>query len=99
MGDEPDHAIRVLGNKRLGALHIHDNNYREDTHTIPYDRACKMDWNKITTALGEIDYKGDFTYEADNFLVRFDRSSIQAATTFMAQLGRTLIAKIEAARK
>ena len=29
----------------------------------------------------------------------FDRSSIQAATTFMAQLGRTLIAKIEAARK
>ena len=58
-----------------------------------------MDWNKITTALGEIDYKGDFTYEADNFLVRFDRSSIQAATTFMAALGRTLIAKIEAARK
>ena len=99
VGDEPDHAIRVLGNKRLGALHVHDNNYREDTHTIPYDRACKMDWNKITTALGEIDYKGDFTYEADNFLVRFDRSSIQAATTFMAQLGRTLIAKIEAARK
>ena len=99
VGDEADHAIRVLGNKRLGALHVHDNNYRDDTHTLPYDRAGKMNWDKITSALGEIDYKGDLTFEADNFLARFDRDTLPVATAFMAQIGRALIEKIEKARK
>lgn len=98
VGDEADHAIRVLGNKRLGALHVHDNDYRSDTHSIPYDRGCKMDWNKITAALGEIDYKGDFTYEADCFLGRYDKDTLPEAVSYMAALGRKLIAKIEAAR-
>ncbi len=98
VGEEPDHAIRVLGNKRLGALHVHDNNYREDNHTIPYGYNCKMNWDAITKALGEIDYQGDFTFEADNFLARFDRATLPAAVTFMANLGRELIKKVEANR-
>ena len=98
VGDEADHAIRALGGKRLGALHVHDNDYRNDTHTIPYALGCKMHWDKITTALGEIDYQGDFTYEADNFLVRFDKEALPYAVRFMADLGRTLIAKVDAAR-
>ena len=57
-----------------------------------------MPWDKITTALGEIDYQGDFTYEADNFLVRFDKEALPYAVRFMADLGRTLIAKVDAAR-
>lgn len=98
VGDEADHAIRALGGKRLGALHVHDNDYRNDTHTIPYALGCKMHWDRITTALGEIDYQGDFTYEADNFLVRFDKESLPYAVRFMAELGRILIAKVDAAR-
>lgn len=98
VGEEPDAAIRILGN-RLGALHVHDNNYREDSHTIPYAFGCSMNWDAITKALGEINYQGDFTFEADNFLARFGRDALPAATTFMAQLGRTLCAKIEANRK
>ncbi|MBQ4353753.1 MAG: sugar phosphate isomerase/epimerase [Clostridia bacterium] len=98
VGEEPDDAIRILGHDRLGALHIHDNNYVQDNHTVPYDYGMKMNWDKITAALGEIDYKGDFTYEADAFLGRFDPASIHVGVNYMASLGRMLMAKIDASR-
>lgn len=98
VGDEPDHAVRVLGNKRLGALHVHDNTYKADNHTVPYDYGMKMNWDAITKALGEIDYQGDFTFEADAFLSRFDADTMPEAVKFMAGIGRRLMAKIEAAR-
>jgi len=98
VGEEPDDAIRILGKDRLGALHIHDNNYRADSHTVPYDCGAKMNWDNITRALGEIGYQGDFTYEADNFLARFSPTDIQVGVTYMANLGRLLMDKINAAR-
>ena len=98
VGDEPDHAVRVLGNKRLGALHVHDNTYKADNHTVPYDYGMKMNWDAITKALGEIDYQGDFTFEADAFLERFDADTVPEAVKFMAGIGRRLMVKIEAAR-
>ena len=58
----------------------------------------KMNWNAITKALGEIDYQGDFTFEADAFLERFDEDTLPVAVGFMAQIGRQLIEKIERAR-
>ncbi len=98
VGEEPDDAIRILGKERLGALHIHDNDYRNDNHTIPYGYGCRMNWDKITKALGEIDYQGDFTYEADAFLGRFAADNVALGVNFMANLGRMLMEKIEAAR-
>lgn len=58
----------------------------------------KMNWDKITRALGEIDYRGDFTYEADAFLGRYDVSVLQTGVNHMVALGRILMAKIDAAR-
>lgn len=98
VGEEPDQAIRVLGRNRLGALHVHDNDYRQDTHTMPYMFGSSMNWDAITKALGEIDYQGDFTYEADNFLARMDKAVIPAALSFMEKAGRILTAKIDANR-
>ncbi len=98
VGEEPDDAIRALGGKRLGALHVHDNDYKHDSHVIPYTFGCTMNWDKITKALGEIDYQGEFTYEADNFLARIDRAALPAALSYMEKLGRVLIGKIDAAR-
>ena len=98
IGEEPDEAIRILGRDRLGALHVHDNDYVSDAHTMPYDYGMKMNWNAITTALGEIDYQGDFTFEADAFLRRYDAETIPAAVNYMAAIGRCLIAKVDAAR-
>lgn len=82
-GREPEDAIRTVGHQRLGALHVHDVNYIDDLHTIP--GASKLNFNAICKALGEIDYKGDITLEADNFLANFDDEFLPEATAFMAK--------------
>lgn len=93
IGEEPQDAIRILGHDRLKALHVHDNNYREDTHTLPY--MSKMEWEEIMKALADIKYDGEFTFEADNFLAHFPLDYKKNAAKFMAETGRYLISKYE----
>lgn len=95
VGDEAQNAIRVLGGKRLTALHVHDNDYKNDTHTLPY--YGKMDWEAITDALAEIKYSGSFTYEAATFYrsLPHEEEIILAALRYMHDMGRFLIKKIE----
>ena len=93
VGIEPQDFIRALGHDRLKALHVHDNSYKTDGHTLP--GLGKMDWEEITRALAEIDYDGNFNYEADNFMKGFDDDFKPTACRFMADRGRHLIKKIE----
>lgn len=98
VGDDAADAIRVLGKDRLTALHVHDNDYRNDTHTLPY--YGKMDWEGITRALGEIGYEGDFTFEAAPFYAKLphDEKIVTAALRYMADTGRYLMEKIDSYR-
>ena len=75
---------------------MHDVNYREDNHTLPYQRS--LDWEAITCALAQTGYTGDFTFEADNFLRPFPKELQPNGSVLMAQVGRYLIARIEAQR-
>ncbi len=84
--------IRDMGS-RLGCLHIHDNDNFRDSHTLPY--TSKMDWDDILSALGEIDYQGNFTYEADNFLLGFPDDLLHSCERFMHDVGRSMMKKIE----
>ena len=93
VGEEAQDAIRILGHDRLKALHVHDNNYREDSHTLPM--LSMMDWNEICKALADIDYDGDFTFEADAFLRYIPKDFKPTASRYMADTGRYLIKKIE----
>ena len=93
VGEEAQDAIRILGHDRLKALHVHDNNYKEDSHTLP--GLMMMNWDEITKALADIDYDGEFTFEADAFLKNFDNAFKPEAVRFMVKRGRDLIAKIE----
>lgn len=61
---EPENSIRLLGRDRLGCIHAHDVDYVRDLHTIP--GLSRLNWDEICRALGEIDYRGDFTLEADD---------------------------------
>jgi sugar phosphate isomerase/epimerase len=65
--DEAHDFIYALGKNRLKALHIHDNNYRGDNHSMPF--RGKINWEALGKALGEIGYEGDFTYELDEELI------------------------------
>lgn len=91
VGDDAASMIRDMGS-RLGCLHIHDNDNIHDTHTLPY--ISEMDWDSILKALADIDYSGNFTYEADGFLRCFPESMMQACERFMHDIGREMIKKI-----
>lgn len=90
---EPETAIRILGD-RIGALHVHDVNYRQDLHTMPY--MGSYNWDLICKALKEVNYQGCFTYEADNFLRMLPPETHDTACRLMVEVGRSLIRKIEA---
>lgn len=93
VGEEAYDAIRILGHDRLGALHVHDNDYCADQHTLPY--LGKMDFEKITEALAKVNYKGEFTYEAGKFYNRMPDPMMLPSLNFMAEMGRYLIGRIE----
>lgn len=65
--------IRALSGK-LQALHLHDNDLWHDSHQIPF--SMRIDFEGIVKALKEIDYRGDFTLEADAYLGRYDKDTI-----------------------
>ena len=91
---EPQDAIRVLGHDRLGALHVHDVTYWDDTHTLP--GVGRIHWEAVTQALADIDYQGDFTLEADEFFNGFDRDMRPRCCVFMADQARHLTKRIMA---
>ncbi len=97
VGQDPADMIRALGHDRLQALHVHDVNYLADNHTVPFTQS--LNWEEICTALGEIDYAGDFTFESDNTLTPLPVELLPAAASYMEKIGRYLISRVEAHRK
>lgn len=96
VNDEAQNAIRTLGGNRLHALHVHDNDYLHDNHTLPY--FGKMDWNEIMKALAEIGYDGDFTYEVgDAYLGHFTEEPelMRHAYEFMVHTAKHLVKKFD----
>ena len=85
--------IRAIGD-RLAALHIHDNDRWHDLHQIPF--AGSIDWNEIIKALKEIDYKGEFTLEADTYLQSFDAENISVGIKDLGDSVRRLADMFEA---
>ena len=65
--------ILALGD-RLEALHIHDNNKRDDSHQIPF--SMDINFEEIVKALKKINYSGWFTLEADQYLKDYTAENI-----------------------
>ena len=85
--------INALGHDKLKALHIHDNNKLNDLHTLPFTQ--NINWNQVMNALKSINYDGDFTYEADNFISKFPVELYINASAFMLDVGRYFIKTYE----
>ena len=96
LADIPD-FIRKMGNKRLQALHVHDTDFKADKHTLPFME--KIDFIAMCKALAEIDYQGDFTYEADAFYRGKPVELYPATTKYMCEVGRYLIDQFEKAKQ
>ena len=89
VGDYEADTIRRLGPERLPCLHVHDTDYRNDLHTLPY--CGRLPWKEIMEALGQIGYTGDLTFEADNFIKPLPDALIPSALKYMHDVGRELI--------
>ena len=93
----PADFIRILGHDRLQALHVHDNDYTNDQHLLPYQG--KLDWASITKALGEIDYTGDFTYEIGERVIAAPNELLGEVLNYAGIIGKHLMSKIDENRK
>ncbi len=95
VGDSADSAARALGDTLL-ALHVHDNDFFNDTHTAPF--FGKINFDKLTDALAEINYKGDFTFESDAVMLRMPKELYRHILKFLLETGRYFTAEIERKR-
>lgn len=96
-GVEPENYIRGMSSDLLLSLHVQDNDYRGDRHFLPFCGG-KLRWNEICRALGEINYRGDFTMEILHYLDKYSLDFLPEALAFAAKTGRYLIGRVEAAR-
>ncbi|MBQ9952289.1 MAG: sugar phosphate isomerase/epimerase [Clostridia bacterium] len=87
MGQDPAQMIRTLGS-RVRALHVADNNGRQDQHNAPGQG--KIDWTDVLGALKEVGYQGSFSFEADGFALAFGKEGSADALEFLCRLGRRM---------
>ena len=86
--------IHALGH-RLQALHLHDNNKRDDSHQIPF--TMDIDFAPIVKALKQIGYAGYFTLEADAYLKAYTEETVYEGIEKLALSGKKLAEMFEKA--
>ena len=91
VGYEPDEFIGKMKKGYVGALHVHDTDYKGDRHVLPY--TSLLNWENITAALKEIGYDGDFTFE---IFCRFPNELLFDFLYFSNKVGRHLLSLTEA---
>lgn len=100
VGQRAEDMVRTLGNERLGAIHVHDNNGKEDNHVLPKTPWLNsIKWEEVLKALAEIDYRGDFTFESEIFFRYVTEETAVSAARYMHDIGRMFIKKIENYKK
>lgn len=88
-----EHMIKALGNKRIKALHVNDNDMVNDIHIFPF--FGKINWDEVCRLLAEIDYQGNFTFEVDAFIEKYPNELLPECLELLAATGRYLIKRIE----
>lgn len=89
--------IHGLGDK-LQALHTHATGYNRDFHLPPYTFG-NLPWEDILKALGEIDYQGELTFEADSAIMRTPKELHADLARYMVAIGRHMAGRVEHYRK
>ena len=86
---DPEKFILKSDSSRLKALHVHDTDYIEDRHTVPF--ICDLNWKEIMKNLKKIGYEGDLTFEIPEYFGRFPDELLSDALFFAEKVGRYLI--------
>lgn len=92
VGREPEDEIKILGDS-LFALHVHDTDYKDDLHAIPFQG--RQNWQEICQALKEVGYKGDFTFEVGPVFALSPEELYIDTLKYMYRVGEYLAGKCE----
>ena len=65
VGESAESMIRELSG-RINLIHVHDNDFYTDSHTLPY--LGETDFPAVCKALGRAGYSSDITMESDGFI-------------------------------
>ena len=95
VGVEPEDFIMQMDKYTLKALHVHDNDYLFDRHTLPY--VCNFNWENIMKSLKKIGYEGELNFEIIEYLKKFPEELLFDALSFAEKVGRYLISIYDAA--
>ena len=95
-GTEPEKFIAGISAGRLQAVHLHDNDSKDDLHSLPYTGILNFD--KIADALRKIGYQGDVTLEIPYFLEKFTDGELPDALALAAKVADALRQKIGGAQ-
>lgn len=91
MNCPPEEFISRMDASLLKALHVHDTDYFNDCHALPYLQ--RQDWDAIMQALAKVGYEGDFNLEILLYTERFPDTLVTSALRLAADVGRYLINK------
>ena len=84
--DDMTSALRQLGN-RLVCTHVHDNNYRQDMHLVPF--FGEIDWKAQMRTLKEISYNGKLSFEL--VYGHIPDSAVKTFLKYVTEVGRELL--------
>ena len=88
-GYEPEDFINGMNPNILKALHVHDNDYIDDKHILPY--TGELNWEAIMNSLKKAEYTGDLTFEIIKYLDKFPDELFSEVMKFAALVGKHLI--------
>lgn len=92
-GMAPEDFILGMKNGLLKSLHIQDTDYLADRHVLPF--MGKLDWDAIISALKEVEYDGELTFEVFWFIKKLPKKLVPDSLTYAASVGRFLISRFE----
>lgn len=90
LGKNQRKSLNILG-KRVKALHIHDNDGREDLHMQPFaymrGRNYVTEWDSFLSGLSDIGYNGTLSFETHHSLVSLPVALKDAMLSYIAAVG------------
>ena len=86
-GTPPEKFLSGMNAAALGALHLHDNDGKDDLHLLPTRGV--IDWNGVLRALKKIGYHGDLTFEIMFFLERFTPEELPKALSLAGEVANS----------
>ena len=96
VGESAAGMVMALGD-RIKHIHLHDNDFETDRHTLPYLE--KTNFSSLAKALGKVGYSGDVTLESDGFFKNMPDALVEPALLFSRSVASHIRDEIEKYRR